>query len=99
MNQRMFRHLVSAGLGVAAAPSVAFLFLDGVIRTAFLAVWRGDPSAAGSAAGSCRRGAHAQRVAGGGRASPPRARWWEFLLAPGVVRRDVPLSSVRHALR
>src|SRR5258706_14317960 len=27
MNQRKFRHLVSAGLGVAAAPSVAFLFL------------------------------------------------------------------------
>src|SRR5258706_15694782 len=68
MNQRLFPHLVSAGLGVAAAPSVAFFFLDGVIRTAFLAVWRGDPSAAGSAAGSCRRGAHAQRVAGGGRA-------------------------------
>ena len=27
MNQRKFRHLVSAGLGVVAAPSVAFLFL------------------------------------------------------------------------
>ena len=38
MAPRMFRHLVSAGLGVAAAPSVAFLFLNGVMRTAFLAV-------------------------------------------------------------
>src|SRR5215813_12297952 len=36
MSPRMIRHLVSAGIGVAAAPSIAFLFLDGVMRTLFL---------------------------------------------------------------
>jgi hypothetical protein len=36
MGPRTIRHLVSAGVGIAAAPSVAFLFLDGVMRTAFL---------------------------------------------------------------
>jgi hypothetical protein len=34
----MIRHLVSAGVGIAAAPSVAFLFLDGAMRTAFLSI-------------------------------------------------------------
>ena len=36
MGPRMMRHLVSAGVGIAVAPSVAYLFLDGVMRTAFL---------------------------------------------------------------
>ncbi len=38
MGQRMIRHLAYSGLGVIAAPSVAFLFLDGIRRTAFLSL-------------------------------------------------------------
>jgi hypothetical protein len=38
MGQRMIRHLVAAGVGVAAAPCLAFLFLDAIRRTAFLSV-------------------------------------------------------------
>lgn len=36
MGPRMIPHLVSAGVGIAVAPAVAYLFLDGVMRTAFL---------------------------------------------------------------
>jgi hypothetical protein len=38
MSQRSFRHLIGAGIGVAAAPSMLFFFLDRVMRTAFLSV-------------------------------------------------------------
>ena len=36
MGARTVRHVVGAGIGLAAAPAVAFLFLDGIRSTTFL---------------------------------------------------------------
>src|SRR5258706_10377605 len=38
MAPRTARHLIGAGIGVAAAPAVAFLVLDGIRGTVFLAL-------------------------------------------------------------
>ena len=38
MGRRTARHLVGAGIGLAAAPALAFLVLDGIRGTVFLAL-------------------------------------------------------------
>ena len=38
MGPRTARHLIGAGIGVAAAPAAAFLVLDGIRGTVFLAL-------------------------------------------------------------